>query len=34
MGLYIMRAFVDKMEYSAGSPNVLAMTKFLEPARA
>jgi serine/threonine-protein kinase RsbW len=30
MGLFIIRSFVDKMEYKAGSPNVLALTKFID----
>jgi serine/threonine-protein kinase RsbW len=27
MGLYIIRAFVDEMDYSPGPPNVLTLTK-------
>lgn len=30
MGLFIIRSFVDKMEYQSGSPNVLALTKFID----
>lgn len=29
LGLYIIRSFADEVEYSAGPPNVLRLTKFL-----
>jgi len=33
LGLYIIRSFMDEVKYVAGSPNVLSMTKYLDPAR-
>lgn len=33
LGLYIIRSFMDEVKYQPGSPNVLSMTKFLDPAR-
>jgi serine/threonine-protein kinase RsbW len=33
LGLYIIRSFMDEVKYVAGSPNVLSMTKHLDPAR-
>ncbi|HEX8952269.1 MAG TPA: ATP-binding protein [Polyangia bacterium] len=33
LGLYIIRSFMDEVKYVAGSPNVLSMTKYLNPAR-
>jgi serine/threonine-protein kinase RsbW len=32
LGLYIIRSFMDDVTYVAGSPNVLSMTKHLDPA--
>ena len=29
MGIYIMRSFMDDVQYQSGSPNVLSMTKYL-----
>ncbi|MDX2051542.1 MAG: ATP-binding protein [Polyangiaceae bacterium] len=29
MGLYIIRSFVDHLDYEGGTPNVLKMTKYL-----
>lgn len=34
LGLYIMRSFMDSVFYQAGAPNVLSMTKHLDPALA
>jgi serine/threonine-protein kinase RsbW len=33
LGLYIIRSFMDEVKYVPGSPNVLSMTKYLDPAR-
>ncbi len=33
LGLYIIRSFMDEVKYEAGPPNVLSMTKHLDPAR-
>jgi serine/threonine-protein kinase RsbW len=33
LGLYIIRSFMDEVTYNAGAPNVLSMTKYLDPAR-
>jgi serine/threonine-protein kinase RsbW len=33
LGIYIIRSFMDDVKYAAGHPNVLTMTKFLDPAR-
>ena len=33
LGLFIMRSFMDEVTYQPGSPNVLSMTKYLDPAR-
>jgi len=33
LGLYIIRSFMDDVKYLAGTPNVLSMTKYLDPAR-
>ena len=33
LGLYIIRSFMDEVKYAPGSPNVLSMTKYLDPAR-
>jgi serine/threonine-protein kinase RsbW len=32
LGLYIIRSFMDEVKYIAGSPNVLSMTKYVDPA--
>jgi serine/threonine-protein kinase RsbW len=32
LGLYIIRSFMDEVKYAPGSPNVLSMTKYLDPA--
>jgi serine/threonine-protein kinase RsbW len=32
LGLYIIRSFMDEVTYLPGSPNVLSMTKYLDPA--
>ena len=31
LGLFIMRSFMDTVFYQAGAPNVLSMTKHLQP---
>ena len=31
MGMFIIRSFVDEVEYAPGPPNVLALTKFMVP---
>ena len=31
LGLYIIRSFMDDVKYLAGTPNVLSMTKYLDP---
>jgi serine/threonine-protein kinase RsbW len=31
LGIYIIKAFVDEVTYQPGSPNVLKMTKYLNP---
>lgn len=31
LGLYIIRSFMDDVTYTSGSPNVLSMTKRLDP---
>jgi serine/threonine-protein kinase RsbW len=31
LGLYIIRSFMDEVTYRPGSPNVLSMTKHLDP---
>jgi len=31
LGLYIIRSFMDEVTYQPGSPNVLSMTKHLDP---
>ena len=31
MGLFIIRSFVDELEYVAGPPNVVRLTKLLRP---
>jgi serine/threonine-protein kinase RsbW len=33
LGLYIIRSFMDEVRYLPGTPNVLSMTKYLDPAR-
>ena len=33
LGLYIIRSFMDEVKYVPGSPNVLSMTKYVDPAR-
>ncbi len=33
LGLYIIRSFMDEVTYKPGTPNVLSMTKHLDPAR-
>jgi serine/threonine-protein kinase RsbW len=33
LGLFIIRSFMDEVKYVPGSPNVLSMTKYLDPAR-
>jgi serine/threonine-protein kinase RsbW len=33
LGLYIIRSFMDEVKYVAGSPNVLSMTKYVDPGR-
>ncbi|MDB4969828.1 MAG: anti-sigma factor [Myxococcales bacterium] len=33
LGLFIIRSFMDDVKYLAGSPNVLSMTKYLDPGR-
>lgn len=33
LGLFIIRSFMDEVKYLAGSPNVISMTKFVDPAR-
>jgi serine/threonine-protein kinase RsbW len=33
LGLFIIRSFMDDVKYLAGTPNVLSMTKYLDPAR-
>jgi serine/threonine-protein kinase RsbW len=33
LGLFIIRSFMDEVNYIPGSPNVLSMTKFLDPGR-
>jgi serine/threonine-protein kinase RsbW len=30
LGLYVMRSFMNEVEYHAGEPNVLTMVKYLE----
>lgn len=32
LGLYIIQSFIDELQYTPGSPNVLTMTKYLIPA--
>lgn len=32
LGLYIIRAFVDRLDYRPGSPNVLVLTRYLDRA--
>ena len=32
LGLFIIRSFMDDVQYRPGSPNVLSMTKHLDPA--
>lgn len=32
LGLFIIRSFMDEVHYRPGSPNVLSMTKHLDPA--
>lgn len=34
MGLFIIRSFVDHLDYQGGTPNVLKMTKYLSLERA
>jgi serine/threonine-protein kinase RsbW len=31
LGLFIMRSFMDSVFYTAGAPNVLSMTKHMQP---
>jgi len=33
LGLYIIRSFMDEVKYVAGTPNVLSMTKYVDPGR-
>jgi serine/threonine-protein kinase RsbW len=33
LGLFIIRSFMDEVKYVPGSPNVLSMTKYVDPAR-
>jgi len=33
LGLYIIRSFMDEVKYAAGTPNVLSMTKYVDPGR-
>jgi len=33
LGLYIIRSFMDEVKYVPGSPNVLSMTKYVDPGR-
>jgi serine/threonine-protein kinase RsbW len=34
MGLFIIRSFVDRIEYVAGPPNIVRLTKLLRPAKS
>ena len=33
LGMYIIRSFMDEVKYVAGTPNVLSMTKYVDPGR-
>jgi serine/threonine-protein kinase RsbW len=32
LGLFIIRSFMDEVDYQPGKPNVLSMTKYLDPS--